>query len=56
MAKRLNRTQRKIRDHPERFDFGDIPSDQRISLSQRKAYDALRPQWAKDLIGPRHDD
>ena len=51
MAKRLTKIEREMRDHPEKFDFGDIPPDRKIYPDQEKRLDDLRPQWAKDLAG-----
>lgn len=50
MAK-LSKIQRLIRDHPERFDFSDIPADRVKIPEQEKRMDDMRPQWAKDLAG-----
>lgn len=51
MAKKLTRIEREIRDHPDKFDFADIPAD-RVKIPEQEArYDAMRPQWAKDLAG-----
>ena len=50
MAKKLTRIERDIAEHPERYDYGDIPRDHKIIPAQEAAYDALRPQWAKDLV------
>lgn len=47
MAEKLTRMEREIRDHPEKFDFGDIPRDHKISAAQEAAYDALAPDWVK---------
>ncbi len=49
MAKKLTRIERLIRDHPDKFDFADIPADRVKIPAQEKAMDDMRPQWAKDL-------
>ena len=49
MAKKLTRIERDIAEHPERYDYGDVPRDHRIIPAQEARYDAMRPQWAKDL-------
>ena len=51
MAKKLTRIEREIRDHPEKFDFGDIPPARKKIPAQEARYDEMRPQWAKDLAG-----
>ncbi len=51
MAKKLTRIQREIRDHPEKFDFGDVPPARKKNKVQEAKMDAMRPQWAKDLAG-----
>lgn len=50
MAKKLTKIEREIREHPDKFDFGDIPAPRKKIPRQEAAYDALSPQWAKDLI------
>ena len=47
MTKRLTRIERDIAEHPERYDFQDVPPDHREIPAQEAAYEALRPQWAK---------
>jgi hypothetical protein len=49
MPKKLSKIEREIRDHPERFDFGDVPPDRVNIPAQEKRLDDMRPQWAKDL-------
>ena len=43
---------REMRDHPERFDYGDCLGA--ISVEQQAIMDAqmdeMRPQWLKDMI------
>jgi hypothetical protein len=51
MSKKLSRIEREIRDHPEKFDYADIPPDYKLTPAQKARYDAMRPQWAKDLAG-----
>ena len=51
MAKKLTKIEREMRDHPEKFDFGDIPAARKKIPAQEARYDAMRPQWAKDLAG-----
>ena len=51
MPKKLSRIERLIRDHPERFDYGDVPPARKKIPAQEKAYDDMEPQWAKDLAG-----
>jgi hypothetical protein len=36
-----------MRDHPEKFDFGDIPPDFKLTPAQQASYDALAPDWVK---------
>ncbi len=49
MPKKLTRIEREMRDHPEKFDFGDVPPA-RVKIPEQEArYDEMRPQWAKDL-------
>jgi hypothetical protein len=45
------RIQRLMDEHPEKFDFSDIPPDRVKIPAQEKWYDDNRPQWAKDLAG-----
>ena len=47
MAKRLTRIEREIRDHPEKFDFGDIPPDYKLTPEQQASYDAMAHDWVK---------
>ena len=55
MAK-LTKIQKLMRDRPEMFDFGDVPPN-RVKIPEQEArYDAMRPQWAKDLIGSNKRD
>lgn len=42
---------REITEHPEKFDFGDIPPARKIYPDQEKRLDDMRPQWAKELAG-----
>jgi hypothetical protein len=49
MAKKLTRIQRLMEERPEMFDFGDVPPARKIIPEQEARYDAMRPQWAKDL-------
>lgn len=49
MARKLSTIEREIRDHPDKFDFGDIPPDRVKIPAQEKAYDDLAPLWAKSL-------
>lgn len=51
MAKKLTRIQRLMDERPEMFDFGDIPDARKKIPAQEARYDAMRPQWAKDLAG-----
>ena len=53
MTKKLTRIEREMRDHPEKFDYGDVPPDRKKIPAQEAAYDAMRPQWLKDLIGSK---
>ena len=56
MAKKnLTKIEREIRDHPERFDFGDIPADRKVSAAQKAAEDALAPDWVKQSKANRDD-
>lgn len=48
MAKKL-RIHRLMEERPEMFDFGDIPAPRKKIPAQEARYDAMRPQWAKDL-------
>jgi len=49
---------REMRDHPERFDYGDIPPP--VSAERRAIMDAqmaeMRPQWLKDMIAKEQAD
>ena len=45
--KKLTRIQRDIAEHPERYDFGDIPPNRVLIPAQEAAYDALAPDWVK---------
>ena len=49
MAKKLTKIEREMAEHPEKFDFADIPPDRLIYPEQEKRLDDMRPQWAKDL-------
>lgn len=49
MARRPNKTEREIAEHPERFDFGDIPPARKKVPAQEKRLDDMRPKWAKDI-------
>ncbi len=51
MAKRLTRIERLIRDHPEKFDYADIPPDYKLSPAEEARNAAARPKWLKDLAG-----
>jgi hypothetical protein len=56
LQKRLDRAavarvRRLIELHPEMFDYGDIPPCRPLNPIQEAKMDAMRPQWAKDLIG-----
>ena len=51
MAKKLTKIQKLMDEHPEKFDFSDIPPDRVLIPEQEKWYDDNAPQWAKDLIG-----
>jgi hypothetical protein len=51
MPKKLSRIEREMRDHPEKFDYPDFPPLRKLTPAQQARYDAMRPQWAKDLIG-----
>lgn len=51
MVKKLTKLQQEMEDHPEKFDFGDIPAARKIYPEQEKRLDDMRPQWAKDLAG-----
>ena len=51
MAKRLSRIERDIRDHPEKYDYYDIPLEDKVTPAQQAIYDDMRPQWAKMLAG-----
>jgi hypothetical protein len=51
MAKKLTKVEREMRDHPERFDFGDIPP-----MQSGAAWDAYNremgdrePRWFKEM-------
>ena len=55
MAKKLTRIEREIRDHPEKFDYGDIPPDRKIFPEQEKRLAEARPQWLKELVGSKSD-
>jgi len=56
MAKKLSRIEREIRDHPEKFDFQDVPPARKKNPAQEAAWDAMRPQWAKDLVAKNERD
>jgi hypothetical protein len=45
------RVRRLIELYPAHFDYGDFPPDYKLTPAQEARYDAMRPQWAKDLIG-----
>jgi hypothetical protein len=47
MPKKLSRIEREMRDHPEKFDFGDFPPLRKITPAQQASYDALAPDWVK---------
>ncbi len=53
MPQKLTRIEREIRDHPDKFDFADIPPDYKIGPVEQARDEAARPQWLKDLAG-RH--
>ncbi len=48
------RIRREITEHPEKFDFGDIPPDRKIYPDQEKRLDDMRPLWAKELAGEKN--
>jgi len=47
MSKKLSRIEREIRDHPDKFDFADIPPDRKKIPAQEKRMDDLAPDWVK---------
>lgn len=53
MAKKLTKIERKMRDHPEKFDFGDIPPARKVHPEQEQWFRDARPQWLKDLVGSK---
>lgn len=52
MDKRIAKVRREMREHPERFDFGDLPNlDLRPAL--REQSDRMRPDWLQEGIAKR---
>jgi len=47
MRKKLSKIEREIRDHPDKFDFADIPADYKLTPAQKARYDDLAPDWVK---------
>jgi len=49
---------REMRDHPERFDYGDLPGP--VSAERRAVMDAqmaeIEPQWSKDIVAKAQAD
>ncbi len=50
MAEKLTRIQRLIRDHPELFDYGDIPPDQNLTPAQRAPYEKAAKAHRKKVV------
>jgi hypothetical protein len=51
MAKKLTKVEREMRNHPERFDFGDIPPMRSGAAwdAYNREMDKLEPAWAKAM-------
>lgn len=48
----IARVDKEIRDHPERFDYADLPSKEGSAdfAAYNKQMDARMPEWAKKMI------
>lgn len=55
MTKKLTKIEREMTEHPEKFDFADIPPARKIYPDQEKRLDDMEPQWFKDLVGKKDD-
>jgi hypothetical protein len=41
---------REIKEHPEKFDFQDVPPARKKIPEQEAWFEEHRPQWAKDML------
>lgn len=48
----LARLHREMREHPERFDYGDLPSGELTEAQGAEAAE-LTPAWLQELIAKR---
>lgn len=54
-TKRSAKLQREMDEHPERFDFGDIPPDRVRIEANEASIQAGKPQWLKRLVERRRE-
>lgn len=45
----IERLRREMREHPERFDFADLPPGQ-LTAAQKRQAEESSPDWLKDMI------
>lgn len=53
MNKSIAKVRREMREHPERFDFGDLPSAE-LTKAQKDSADRMRPNWLKEGVAKAH--
>jgi len=49
MDMRIAKVRAEMREHPERFDFGDLPPAE-LTQTQKESADRMRPDWLKEPI------
>ena len=50
MTRKLSKVDREIRDHPERFDFGDVPPMGSLTPEHARQLDERRPDYIKKRL------
>lgn len=53
MSKNKDKIKREMREHPERFDYGDIPDLDAVSKQHQKDLRAIAPEWVKKRLAKR---
>jgi hypothetical protein len=50
---KLSKIEREMRDHSERFDYGDIPPMGTATPTYNRQMDERRPAWLKAMLAER---
>ncbi len=49
------KVRKEMREHPERFDFADLPPGVELTAGQLAEAERLTPDWLKELIANRQN-